>query len=552
MAELTVGQVIDGRYELEAVIGKGGMGCVYRARHLITHGRVALKILTDTVDAELQQRFLAEARAASTIGHPAIVAVNDASRTPDGQLYLVMELLAGKPLRSSMQAGLPGDQIRRIGLELLDALGAAHTRGIVHRDLKPENIFVLAGTGQLKILDFGIAKVMGAGSITASGFMLGTLEYMAPEQLADAAGIDGRADLWAIAVILYEMIAGLRPLGGGSLEAKYHALATEEPLPIGEVVPVNPDVWAFFTQALARDPAQRFQTAQQMAGALRSLTMVPQTSSHAAQTGVGSTMGTGHVPHAGPTMGTGHAPHPGPTMGTGHAPHPGPTMGTGHAPHPGPTMGTGSPPRPPPGSIPPPVGGTAHAPVASSSTGKTLAIAGGLVVVAGAIAFGVVMATRSKGDASRSDAITRSPEDATAVVNVPDTESSATCKKICANLRDCNMALTTCESDCANHKMPAEVCLGAVRTCDDLANCQMITRCNAPATGSGGCSAANYCENNTAAKGDPEVCKSCLQVMRPAAVKKLIAYRVCTKNLKDINRAPIECRQIYDDCLGDR
>src|SRR5262249_14752698 len=161
-------------------------------------------VMSDTLDRDAGRRFLAEAQAAATIGHPAIVAVSDANRTPEGLLYLVMELLAGKPLRLAAHGtSLPGDQIRRIGLEILDALGSAHARGVVHRDLKPENIFLVAGTGAVKVLDFGIAKILGSG-FTSHGHMLGTIEYMAPEQLHDAGQVDGRADLWAVGVILYE------------------------------------------------------------------------------------------------------------------------------------------------------------------------------------------------------------------------------------------------------------------------------------------------------------------------------------------------------------
>lgn len=455
MAELNVGQVVDGRYELEQVIGKGGMGCVFRARHVITHGKVAFKVLTDTVDAELQQRFLAEARAASTIGHPAIVAVSDASRTPDGQLYIVMELLAGKPLRDALRAGLPGDQIRRVGLELLDALGAAHRQGIVHRDLKPENIFLLAGTGAVKILDFGIAKVLGAASTsTVTGHVLGTLEYMAPEQLLDAANVDGRADLWAAGIILYELIAGVRPYGGRSREEKYTALATEDPMAIEDVVPVSPDVAAFFKTALARDPNQRFQTAADMSAALRRLSMVPQTSTHTAQTEVGATLGTGAAAWA-------NVPDLRHTV-----------------------MGA----RAHPGSLPPPPSGPPQmpAPVATPSTGKKVALAGALLFVAFGIAFAVVMATRKKADDTK---VVEGPKDAAVVVKTepdapvvvpvtPDAQTVAlgSCADHCKRMEACGLRdIDECEAQCAGPGIRR--CLDTAKTCEQMSSCYFSARC---------------------------------------------------------------------------
>ncbi len=138
MSEPVVGAIIDGRYQLEELIGKGGMGLVFRARHVFTHQQVALKLITtDGLDPDTMSRFLDEARVAATIGHPAIVETSDANRTAEGQLYIVMELLVGQPLRSAMVKGLTAADIKRIALELLDAIDAAHARGVVHRDLKP-------------------------------------------------------------------------------------------------------------------------------------------------------------------------------------------------------------------------------------------------------------------------------------------------------------------------------------------------------------------------------------------------------------------------------
>jgi hypothetical protein len=294
MTDPAIGQLIDGRYEVEAVIGRGGMGTVVRARHRFTGVQVALKVLRDDLGAaaDLEQRFLAEARAASVIGHPAIVVVNDANRTPTGQLYLAMELLVGRPLRVAMIQGLNGGDVQRIALELLDALAAAHARGFVHRDLKPENIFLLATTGAVKVLDFGIAKVLGlTDGRTGRGMVLGTLEYMAPEQLVDASTVDARADLWAVGIVLYEMITGLRPFPGATQDERYHALLSNEPVPIGDVMSTTPELSAFFVRALARDPAHRFQTALEMSAVLRSLVL---TSQQRLETAPGSpTLGTG-------------------------------------------------------------------------------------------------------------------------------------------------------------------------------------------------------------------------------------------------------------------
>ncbi|HEY0254927.1 MAG TPA: serine/threonine-protein kinase, partial [Kofleriaceae bacterium] len=270
-----LGRVIDGRYAVEEVLGQGGMGVVLRARHEFTGAAVALKLLHPELhlDAALEARFLAEARASNQIGHPAIVQVLDAGRTPDGVLYLAMELLVGEPLRAAVHRNLGAMEIKRIGAVLLDALGAAHARGFVHRDLKPENVFLTAD-GAVKLLDFGIAKNVKSATVgrTEAGVLLGTLAYMAPEQLRDASTVDPRADLWAIGVMLYELVSGRLPMEAATLEDLFVRLATEEPDPITRWIPtIAPEVAQFFARALARDPGARFQTAQEMAAALAPL-----------------------------------------------------------------------------------------------------------------------------------------------------------------------------------------------------------------------------------------------------------------------------------------
>jgi eukaryotic-like serine/threonine-protein kinase len=290
MVDEWTGQDIDGRYAVDSVLGRGGMGIVLRARHRFTGAEVAVKMLHTKAacDALVQERFLTECRAAAAIGHPAIVQVLDAGQTSDGELYLAMELLEGRSLRAAMRdpgepaapgrageamrrAGrLPPEVARRIMLALLDALGAAHARGFVHRDLKPENVFLAGPAGTVKLLDFGVAKSLTASrGFTAAGSVLGTVSYMAPEQLADASAVDGRADLWAVGAMLYELLAGVLPYRAGNLGELMTALALSEPVPIQVHLPdVDASVCAFFARALARDRSQRFASAQDMARAL--------------------------------------------------------------------------------------------------------------------------------------------------------------------------------------------------------------------------------------------------------------------------------------------
>ncbi len=267
MSDTWTGRLIDGRYVVESMIGQGGMGVVLKARHKFTSAQVALKMLQPDLqmNEEAKERFLREAQTPTTIGHAGIVQVHDAGVTPEGELYLAMELLTGRTLRQAMYPTLPPQVARRILLELLDALGAAHARGIIHRDLKPENVFLAGPTNTVKLLDFGIAKMVQAGR-TAAGMMLGTLSYMAPEQLSDASTVDVRADLWAVGVMVYEMLTGKLPFRGTQLAEIMTALATQEPDPIGVYLPeATPSMKAFFASALAKDRNHRFASSADMA-----------------------------------------------------------------------------------------------------------------------------------------------------------------------------------------------------------------------------------------------------------------------------------------------
>ncbi len=278
-AESWRGRVIDERYEVDDILGRGGMGVVLRAHHKFTGAAIAIKVLRPEFaqDPELQRRFLGEARASNTIGHPGIIHIFDAGRDVEGELYLAMELLEGESLRPPIIRGqLTPLDAQRIGIELLAALGAAHERGFVHRDLKPENVFLVAPTATVKLLDFGIAKVLAAKpstvGATAAGVLLGTVAYMAPEQLEDARAVDARSDLWAVGIMLFEMFGGRLPFDAYTPQALFVAVATAEPISIRLPVPsAPPALVAFFERALARDPARRFASAAEMATTLGAL-----------------------------------------------------------------------------------------------------------------------------------------------------------------------------------------------------------------------------------------------------------------------------------------
>jgi len=207
------GEIIDGRYEVEAVLGQGGMGKVYAVLHRALGKRFALKMMRPELAAQgdLAARFIQEARAAALIGHPNVVQISDFGQVSGGTPYFIMELLDGAPLSKLLRQGGPPsiDFSVRILAQVAAGLGAAHAAGVIHRDLKPDNIHVTAA-GNVKILDFGVAKVAGASRLTKTGIVFGTPHYMSPEQ-ASGATIDHRADLYALGVIMYEMFTGRVP-----------------------------------------------------------------------------------------------------------------------------------------------------------------------------------------------------------------------------------------------------------------------------------------------------------------------------------------------------
>jgi serine/threonine protein kinase len=246
------GSVVGGKYKVQRLLGAGGMGSVYEARNTWTKRRVAIKFLRPdlSVTRESVLRFMQEAQSAASIAHPNIVDVLDMGRdATDGALYIVQEFLAGQTLRQRLRktpggpAGIPVFEAVDIALPVMGALLAAHSRGIVHRDIKPENIFLTTGPGgELvpKLIDFGVSKVHGHGGVaeqTTPGAFVGTPRYMSPEQLKADRNIDGRADVWSIGVVLYEMLTGECPYQGDNMFSLVSSILKGKPLAAHQRVP---------------------------------------------------------------------------------------------------------------------------------------------------------------------------------------------------------------------------------------------------------------------------------------------------------------------------
>jgi len=272
-----IGQTIDGRYAIESVLGEGGMGTVYRARHVALARTFALKVLRADLaqETELAARFLQEAQATAAVKHPNIVSITDFGRLPDLRPYFVMELLTGRTLASLIKAGgaLPPREAADIAMGVAAGLEAAHAAGVIHRDLKPENVFLLDDAHrEIRVVDFGAAMIVGASRLTKAGVVFGTPHYMSPEQAAGKT-VDHRADVYALGIILYEMITGRVPFEGDT----YMGVLTQHmfvaPKPPSEVVPTLGGrlgaLEAVMLRALEKDPAARFASMAELADAVR-------------------------------------------------------------------------------------------------------------------------------------------------------------------------------------------------------------------------------------------------------------------------------------------
>ncbi|MEY4754070.1 MAG: hypothetical protein RJA44_1745 [Pseudomonadota bacterium] len=265
-----------GRYQIVDKLGRGGMATVYRAYDPKIERSVAIKFLHAALseDEEHSMRFLREARAAGNLSHPNIVTVYDVGEI-NGRPYMAMELLDGVPLSDLMVKGqlLPLKDVLEIGIQLAQALDYAHSRGVVHRDIKPGNIMRLRNSNTVKVTDFGIAHVKSSASSTGSGHtrvgdVIGTPQYMSPEQAMGHA-IDGRSDLFAVGIVLYQLLAGERPFDAETVVALALKITREEPIPIQKRRPdLPPAMRRVVERCLNKAPDKRYQTGQELAEAL--------------------------------------------------------------------------------------------------------------------------------------------------------------------------------------------------------------------------------------------------------------------------------------------
>ncbi len=277
-----IGQSLS-RYTIEAKLGEGGMGVVYKARDTQLERTVAIKVLPpdQLADPDRKRRFIQEARAASALNHPGIVTIYDvgSERNTD---FIVMEYVAGRTLDQVVPAGgLALKKGLRFAIEIADAVARAHEAGIIHRDLKPANVMV-TDAGGIKILDFGIAKLLESttpavvtktAAVTQDGTTIGTPAYMSPEQ-ADGQRVDARSDIFSFGSVLYEMMTGRQAFSGDSRLSVMARILNEDPVPPGRLAATIPaDLEKVILRCLRKDPARRFQTMADLRVALEDLAL---------------------------------------------------------------------------------------------------------------------------------------------------------------------------------------------------------------------------------------------------------------------------------------
>lgn len=272
-----VGQVVADRYHVLRKLGEGGMGQVYLAEHVKMGRRSAIKVMNPSMvhDPDAVARFNREAANASRITHPNVCAIYDFGETPDGLIYLAMEFIEGEPLTDLLarEGALPARRAAHIFVQTAEALQAAHDLGIVHRDLKPDNIMLTRGrdgADVVKVVDFGIAKAVGGDEsqkVTKTGLVVGTPEFMSPEQLSGDR-LDARSDIYSLALVLFRMLTGKLPFEASTVQETMIKRLTDEPAKLAEVRPdlaFPPGLQPALDAALTRSPVERYQSAAKFA-----------------------------------------------------------------------------------------------------------------------------------------------------------------------------------------------------------------------------------------------------------------------------------------------
>src|SRR5882757_3359003 len=278
-----IGRTIS-HYQVLEKLGSGGMGEIYKAQDARLNRMVAIKVLSRRAagDEERRRRFIKEAQAASSLNHPNIITIYDILSDQDSE-YMVMEFVAGRTLTEMIpKGGIGVAKTLQYGVQIADALAAAHAAGIVHRDLKPGNVMITE-SGRVKILDFGLAKVtiatqvseetetIGGAPLTMEGSIIGTVSYMSPEQ-AEGKRVDPRSDVFSFGVVLYEMITGAKAFLADSAVSTLTAILRDDVRPIGDFVTGIPhELQDAVARALRKDPAQRWQSMEEVHGLLAGL-----------------------------------------------------------------------------------------------------------------------------------------------------------------------------------------------------------------------------------------------------------------------------------------
>lgn len=308
------GDVLLGKYRIERVLGKGGMGVVVAARHIELGQPYAIKFLLPSVltHHESLERFLREARASARLQSEHVAHVHDVGRMENGAPYMVMEYLDGCDLKALVTKGgpLPADVAMTYLAHVCDAIAEAHAAGIVHRDLKPANLFLVRrrnGSPCVKVLDFGISKHIGTEEVdlTGTNMTLGSPLYMSPEQISKSKTVDTRTDIWALGVILYELLTGRSPFRGGTALEVVSRVLQEEPTPIRELLPSVPERAEYvIARCLRKRREERFQTVEELLAVLegRETSALSSQSSVIARTAPeASTTASGRMPSGEPT-----------------------------------------------------------------------------------------------------------------------------------------------------------------------------------------------------------------------------------------------------------